>query len=408
MSQWIGWQPKGFSTQSPAAISQTPFSTPVDGARGTSGRLAHNFQAIPATPVPLPASPSVAFPSLPGTMLRGGRYRLGELRERQDWSHGVFEAAWASYDIRQAPVPVMICELVLPQMASSDILSALQQATMTLRAIGGHRRIPSLQDAFSERDRAYFVFEAYEGESLLARMQASGGVIAEQHLIDCCLQMTEVLELLRQQFPPMVHGNIRPEHILLIGGGWQCVLSTFSVILAMQTEQLITGVQRTRLSPYMAPELARGVIDSRSDLYALMATAYHAVTGSFPTGGDRAVQPARQVNSSVSPQFEAILMKGLQPMAEYRYQRVSELRHDLLTIQAAGRTSANLAPNFPISLAIARAEKNEDEVSPLLPAPEALPVMSTGNDMSAAAMWLSLVLICLIILVVASQAFPTG
>src|SRR5579875_601785 len=406
VSQWIGWQPKGPSTESPV----TSFSTLVDNPRGMQEGLApHNFQAIPLTPSPLSTSPSNVLPSPPGTILRSGRYRLGELRERQDWSQGIFEAIWVSYDTQKGLAPVTIYELELPQMASSSIQSALQQAAMVLRAIGGHRRIPSLLDAFSERGRAFFVFEAYKGESLLARMRASGGVIAERHVIDCCLQMTEVLELLRQQFPPLVHGNIRPEHIVLVNEGWQCAVTTFSVILAMQTAQLISGGGRAQLSPYMAPELARGVIDPRSDLYALMATAYHVVTGSLPTTGrGQTILPARQVNANVSPQFEAILMKGLQPLAENRYQRVSELRHDLLAIQVAGRTSTNLVPDFQIPLAIAPAGKDENDRPALLPAPEALPAMSSGNDTSAAAVWLSLILICIIVLVLASQVLTPG
>lgn len=407
MGQWIGWQPKGFPVQPTTEAPRVPSSTPVDGARSVSGRLAgHTLQAVPTTPLPWPVSPSDILPSIPGSVLRGGRYRLRDLWQRQDWSQGVFEATWIAQDARQGAAPVTICELVLPNMDSPSIQAALQHATMTLIAIGGHRRIPSLEDAFSEQGRSFFVFQTYEGESLLTRMQASGGAVAEQHVIDCCLQMTEVLELLQQHFPPVVHGRIRPEHIVLTGNSWQCVLTTFSIVLAMQAAQFIAGIEKARLSPYMAPELARGVVDPRADLYALMATSYHAVTGNVPTRIGGTVPPARQVNSSVSPQFEAILTKGLQSVAEQRYQRVSELRHDLLAIRAASRTSADLAPGFPIQLAIAQVQGSEDAHSSLLPTPEALPPISTGNDTRVAALWMSLVLLGMILLVVMSRLSP--
>jgi len=204
----------------------------------------------------------------------------------------------------------MICELVTPESNSVVMQSTLRTATMALTSVGRHPHIPTLWDAFSDRGRNFFVFESVQGESLSNRMRRTGRPMAEQEVIECSLQMTEVLELLAQQSPPMVHGLISPEHILVGRSGSQYILTNFSIVLAGSATQFVAGIDRTRLSAYTAPEFVRGVIDVRSDLYSLMATAYYAVTGSLPTGTGGSIPQAQRLNPKVSPQFDNILGKN--------------------------------------------------------------------------------------------------
>src|SRR5439155_10523432 len=112
--------------------------------------------------------------------------------------------------------------------------------------------------------------------------------------------MTEVLELFAQQAPPLIHGQIRPEHIVVHSGS-QYVLTNFSIVLAGGALQLVSGIDHSQLSAYTAPEFVRGVIDMRSDLYSLLATAYHLVTGSVPTSMNGTIPSVQRLNSNVSP-----------------------------------------------------------------------------------------------------------
>src|SRR5213076_547269 len=171
---------------------------------------------------------SSARPLLPGVLLRGGRYRLQELQERQDWLSGVFEAVWIGKDAHRAGSQVMITEVVLPENTSVMTQSILRTATMALATVGGHPHIPGLWDAFSDQGRSFFVFEPIEGETLIGRMRYSGRTLPEQEVIECCLQLTDVLELLSQQSPQLVHGLIRPEHIVLSRNNSQYILTNFS------------------------------------------------------------------------------------------------------------------------------------------------------------------------------------
>ncbi len=410
-------------------------------AREQTQQARQRQQAAPSVrrPVPTSASTSGADSAgnlralAPGILLRGGRYRLQELTERQDWLSGVYEAVWIAQDAQRGASQVIVCEVALPEN-SLVTQTTLRTATMALTSVGRHPHIPTLWDAFSDQGRNFFVFEAVDGESLLARMRRTGRALPEQDVIECCLQMTEVLELLAQQSPPLVHGLIRPEHILISRYGAQYMLSDFSIVLAGGATQFVSGIDRTRLSPYVAPEFVRGLIDTRTDLYSLLATAYHAVTGSAPAGVSGSIPQAQRINPNVSPQFDAILSKGLRPVSSQRYQRPSELRQDLLAMRSVSSTLVSNpgqrvepAMRAPVpgegalpggyasqSLqdtvaqtfqSILPAEAEEGESRSLVPRPEELPPISRGNDLLNSVFWVGLILVFLIVLVAIARGF---
>jgi len=358
---------------------------------------------------------------MPGTILHGGRYRLLELRSRQEWARGAFEAMWIGQDAQRAGSQVVIWEVVLPEMASSLVQTKLRSATVTLASVGRHPHIPALWDAFSDQERAFFIFEPIAGESLLARMQRTGRALPEQDVIECCRQITEVLELLAQQMPPLLHGLIRPEHIIATQNGSLYMFTNFSIVMISGATQFITGIERSRLSPYMAPELARGVVDTRSDLYSLMATAYHVVTGSVPAEVDGNIPQVQRLNPNVSVHFSAILAKGLHPIASQRYQRPAELLQDLLSIRAesgslatrrrrewseqvaqARQSVATDSVSKALPMLLTPTEDLEEQEAQLLPRPEELPALEDSNDTRNALILLAILVLCIIAVVVAS------
>lgn len=374
-------------------------------------------------------------PLLPGVLLRGGRYRLQEMLRRHDWASGMFEATWVGKDAQRNGSQVMICELVLPDNTSATTQSILRTATMSLASIGRHPHIPALWDAFSDQERNFFVFEPVEGESLLSRLRRSGRGVPEEEIIECCLQMTEVLELLAQHNPPIVHGLIRPEYIILARSNAQFVLINFSVVLAGGATQFVTDMDRSLLSPYTAPEFVRGGIDVRTDMYSLLASAYHAATGSIPDVINGNVLPARQVNN-LSAEFDAILTKGLHAIPGQRYQRPSELRQDLLIARSASKRPVTgsgrdrLVYSFPVnsqSVSSARNDQNtqltlqrsdpvaqplpdvliprrdDREKPPILPRQENLPQATESNFMRNVSAFLALFIVALIIAAVITQ-----
>ncbi len=374
----------------------------------------------------------------PGILLRGGRYRLQAMREKQQWLAGAYEATWAGQDAQRGGSLVTVCEVMLPESNAMVVQSTLRTAAMALSSVGRNPHIPVLWDAFSDRGRHFFVFEPVEGESLMSRMRRTGRALPEQEVIECCLQIAEVLEVLAQQAPPLAHGLIRPEHIIIAQHPSQFVLTNFSILLAGGATQFISGIDRTYLSPYAAPEFVRGSIDGRSDLFSLLASAYHAVTGSVPAGVSGSIPQAQLLNPNISSQFDAILSRGLRPISSQRYQRPSELRQDLLALHSVSgslvsggsngqrldspvlreaareqRPQANTSSsqNVPdsIALALQSIAPPEDifgeDHQQLLPRPEDLPPLVEKDDRLRSAIWLAVMLVALIILVYLARGF---
>jgi hypothetical protein len=374
----------------------------------------------------------------PGLLLRGGRYRLQELREKQPWLADAYEATWIAQDAQRGGSLVTICEVMLPESNSMVVQSTLRTATMALSSVGRHPHIPALWDAFTDRGRHFFVFEPVDGESLMSRMRRTGRALPEQEVIECCLQIAEVLELLAQQSPPLSHGLICPEHIIIAKSPSQFVLTNFSILLAGGATQFISGIDRTYLSPYAAPEFVRGAIDVRSDLFSLLASAYHAVTGSVPAGVSGSIPQAQRLNPNISPQFDAILSRGLRPVLSQRYQRPAELRQDLLAMHSVSGSLVSSGSNgqrleqpvlretphiqrpeihtqssqsVPDSIALALQsiappdDLYGDDHKQLLPRPEDLPPLAEKDDRMRSALWLAVILLALIILVYLTRGF---
>lgn len=371
-------------------------------------------------------------PLLPGTSLRSGRYCLQEMLGQESWSSGVSEASWGGRDFRYNGAPVMLYEVVVPDIHSPAARAILRTATSALLAAGRHPCIPTLQDVFNDQERIFFVFEPLEGESLQARLQRLGRPLSEAEAIAFCIQISELLGLLASQSPPLIHGRICPEHLYLSYEGSRCSLSGLSPIIATGVKQFLTEARDVQSAPYAAPEFVRGMIDGRGDLYALLATAYYAVTGIAPIASGGIIPQTRQFNAAISADFDAILAKGLHPLQQQRYQHPAELSRDLLAVRsraASGKLAAQSGANepvtspfsaretaftftpgappssypFPVIPILVEEEEEEEEKKVRLPSPETLPPMREGNDRLVATLWLFAILLGLLLLVIVSS-----
>jgi serine/threonine protein kinase len=337
--------------------------------------------------------------------LRGGRYRVQELHSRQDWQAGVFEVTWLGRDFLRE-TQVMIQEVGVPGAAPEQILPIMHTATLALLALQRYPQVTPIVDAFSDQGRSFFVFEPVQGETLMDRLRHLQRPLPEQEVVEYCLQLSDILEALKQLAPSLVHGAIRPEHIYRSHNGSRYILGNFSILVAGRATRLVTSAEGIAPSPYTAPEFARGFIDARSDLYAVLATAYHLVTGSAPSAST--APPAQSLNPALSPTFSAILTRGLHFAPQQRYQSPSQLRQDLLSIHAPSsglddlsmwRIQGDIADSFPpLQEAPAFASRPGEfaqatpyllpivpppvleEEHALVPAPETLPPLRTGNE----------------------------
>jgi hypothetical protein len=296
------------STQPPQPLQEKPMVM-------SAGQGTHRTPFISPQPTPFPAQRPLTTPreaSTPpsGRLLQGQRYRLVERQELQQWSPEVYEARWRAQD-RESGREVIVSEIVLP-LSGTDLQTFFRAATKTLL------KSNELLNVFLEQGHGFFIFAPSTGESLRVRIQRRG-TLNEQEAIDCYRQLAEALVFLSKHEPALAHGSIQPEHIIHVGSRW--VLTHGSPLVAGDIIQWIPDLKTTRLAAQSSPA---------SDLFALSAAIYYATVGRIPPVDGRE-QQADLMKAALSPTFAAILLKGIHPRTEMRYQHPSEL------VEALGR-----------------------------------------------------------------------
>jgi serine/threonine protein kinase/Flp pilus assembly protein TadD len=145
----------------------------------------------------------------------------------------------------------------------------------------------------------------------------------------------------------ILHLDLKPANVLLADTGEPMLLDFNLSFDATQPDRDLVG----GTMPYMAIEQlldmrdrGKGVIDARTDLYALGVMAYELLSGAVPfastvrdcrdIAGQVAARragppPLRPRNPYVTPAVEALLMKLLAPEPADRYQNAYQLKHDI-------------------------------------------------------------------------------
>ena len=253
----------------------------------------------------------VDAPGMPGMPLQGNHYLLVEQQEKQQWSLEIYEVWWLAQDM-ESREDVDICEVVLP-LSGSTIQVFLRSTVKALLACSNSSRMSSLLNVFMEHGHCFFVFTHPTGESLYMRIQREG-MLPEQEAIDCYLQGTRTLLFLSEQNPPMVHGSLQPDHLVKVGSNW--VFTHRSILIA--------GGGTTFISPSTVLEEFKDIPTPASDLYALTAAIYYAVTGITPSS-DARIQQAHLMNATLSSAFSTALLQGIHPDVRVQYQHPSEI-----------------------------------------------------------------------------------
>ncbi|MFK7992292.1 MAG: protein kinase [Sandaracinaceae bacterium] len=193
----------------------------------------------------------------------GGRYRIDALRGTGGMG-AVFEGTHLHVDRKVA------IKLLFPE--SSSDAEALQREAKHAASIPGQGVVAITDFDFAE-EGAFLVMELLEGRSLADRLKDGALLEAETRSV-----VGDVLETLDAVHAAgLVHGDLKPSNVFLVQDGPTKLLD-FGVARSIGTDDA-----RVRGTPaYMAPEQLEGSVDPRSDLYAVGALAFEALSGRRP------------------------------------------------------------------------------------------------------------------------------
>jgi serine/threonine protein kinase len=140
----------------------------------------------------------------------------------------------------------------------------------------------------------------------------------------------------------VIHRDVKPANLMLDGHGHLWVTDFGLAHVQRQSGLTMTGDLVGTLR-YMSPEQAlgqRGLVDHRTDVYALGVTLYELLTlePAFP-GSDRQnllrriaeeePRPPRRLNRAVPPELETVVLKAMAKAPAERYGTAQELADDL-------------------------------------------------------------------------------
>ncbi len=180
----------------------------------------------------------------------------------------------------------------------------------------------------------------------------------------------------------VIHRDIKSANIMITDAG-QVKVMDFGIARAISdssaTMAHTSGIVGT--AQYFSPEQAKGEnVDARTDLYSTGVLLYEMLCGRPPFKGESAVSvayqhvseaviPPSEFDSSISPELDAVVLRGLAKDREERFQTAEEFRENL--IAAANGSPATMAAPVvaPNSLAATSSSWSiADEVEEVAPA----------------------------------------
>lgn len=210
---------------------------------------------------------------------------------------------------------------------SAGLAKFLEEARMLAR-LREVKEIVSVQDFFGENETAYIVMELLDGRTLKRHVAESGGRLEARKTLTLLSPIMKALHAVHEQ--GLIHRDISPDNIFLTSGGERKLLDFGAARHAAGRSADLTVILKPGYAPpeQYAPDGKQG---PWTDVYALCATAYYALTGKTPPDAtsrfmsDRVPRLA-EGGATVPPGFEKVLLSGL----SMRWQDRPRSMRDLL------------------------------------------------------------------------------
>ncbi len=265
-----------------------------------------------------------------------GRYRIVEIL-----GHGGMGAVYRAMDENLA-VEVAVKE----NLFTTDDYARQFRLEAVILASLRHHHLPRVTDHFVLDDQGqYLVMDFIAGEDLRQILERSGKII-EDEVTRIGVAICDALAYLHTRKPPILHRDIKLGNIKLTPDG-NIVLVDFGLAkMADASEMTMTGA-RAMTPGYSPPEqYGTARTDARSDIYALGATLYAALTGFIPEDSlarvmdNVSLTPIRERNRNVSERLAKVIEKAMSTQPAERYQNAEEFKRALLgQPEAAGPVS---------------------------------------------------------------------
>jgi serine/threonine-protein kinase len=280
------------------------------------------------------------------TMVKAGRYEI--LDELGRGAMGVVYRAMDPVIGRTVAVKTIRLSEEGTGLTRPELLARFQTEA---RAAGllTHPNIVVVYDAGEENGLYFITMELVEGKSLQALLDG-GHAFPVPRVIRIMEQTCSALQFAHER--NIVHRDVKPANLMLTADDTVKVTDFGTAkILQFGTVQQTAHVMGT--PSYMSPEQVKGrPVDGRSDIFSIGVMLYEMLTGEKPFPGQSITTviykivnedpiPPRQINPSIHPGLNDIVLRALAKEPEVRYQSCRELLEDLRNYRAMGGNERN-------------------------------------------------------------------
>src|SRR3984957_16442625 len=294
-------------------------------------------------------------------------------------------------------------------------LDRFLEEARTLKKFSNHPGIVAVDTVFKDNGTAYLVMEFLEGvtfEEFVAR-----GIVHITFDTAMRVVLPSMVALAAVHAEGILHRDISPDNIYLTRSGKVKLIDFGAARNALGQKSRNLSII---LKEGYAPEeqyRASGIQGPWTDVYAMAATLYHAITGKIPQPAlDRQAQDKlqwpSQLQIQIEPRIEAALMKALSIKASDRFQSMEDFKAALTggvtsfasapvgfaTPAAVPMPPANPPPPPPPPIAPStQAQVPPSYVPPTRAEPPAPPPPSSSSSSSAKWLWLMIPLAAMLI-----------
>ena len=208
------------------------------------------------------------------------------------------------------------------------------QEAKTLAEFVGNEHIIWIRDMFEANGTAYFAMEFAEGVSLKQYMEQRGGPLQVYETNLILLPIMEALQWVHSK--GIVHRDIAPDNIMIRSDGKAKLIDFGAARYSTgQKSKSLDVILKHGFAPYEQYS-RRGRQGPFTDVYAMAATYYYAITGKVPPDAvDRmdedTLQPPSAYGVRIRKETEEVLLKALSVSSKNRYQTMAEFYTALLS-----------------------------------------------------------------------------
>jgi serine/threonine protein kinase len=281
----------------------------------------------------------------PGTMLQG-KFLLGRVL-----GHGGFGITYLAWDTT-LKIKLAIKEYLPQQLATRSAdqntvtvyksslteefrygLNKFLEEARTLARFNEHPNIVTVRDYFEANNTAYLVMNHHQGVTLQRYLDSKGGKIPVEQALKIFMPVLDALKEVHAA--GILHRDISPDNLLINTEGRVILIDFGAARQAMgEKSKSLSVIMKAGYSPEEQYR-SKGKQGSWTDIYALAATFYRAITGIMPPesldrlADDTLVRPSK-LGVEITSQQEDTLLKALAVKADDRYKEVSEMQNELL------------------------------------------------------------------------------